>query len=122
VLSTTLRLTAIICSVLIGLGWILFAIGETKSASAHTALIVSGDDAATRVDLDPDQERAREAIHSEPREVIDDANDILLSPFSSVTASSDNKWVRRTVPALIGLLAFGLGLGYLARFATGRAR
>lgn len=119
--STALRLTAIVCSVLIGLGWLLFAIGETKSASAQSAEIVSGDEAATRVDLDPSQERAREKAHSATREYIDDANDILLAPFSSLTANSDNKWIRRTVPALLGLLVFGFGLGYLARFASGKA-
>ena len=119
--STTLRLIAIICSVLIGLGWIMFAVGETKSASAQSAEIVSGDDLATRVDLDPDQERAREKAHSKPHEFVDDANDILLKPFSSFTDNSDNKWVRRTVPALLGLLVFGFGLGYVARFASGKA-
>lgn len=99
----------------------MFAAGETKSASAQSAEIVSGDDAATRVDLDPDQERAREKAHSAAREYVDDANDVLLAPFSSLTDGSSNKWVRRTVPALIALLVFGFGLGYLARFASGRA-
>jgi hypothetical protein len=121
VLSTTLRITAIVCSVLIGLGWLMFAVGETKSASAKSAQIVTGDDFATRVDLDPEQERAREEQHSKVHEYIDDANDILLAPFSSLSDSSDNKWVRRTVPALLGLLVFGFGLGFLARFASGRA-
>ena len=120
-LSSTLRLAAIICSVLIGLGWVLFAIDETKSASAQSAQIITDGDYVARVDLDPDQERARENAHSRTREYIDDANDVLLSPFSSLTDNSDNKWVRRTVPALLGLLVFGFGLGYLARFASGRA-
>jgi hypothetical protein len=121
VLSTTLRITAIVCSILIGLGWVMFAVGETKSASAKSAKVISGDDFATRVDLDPDQERAREEQHSKGREYVDDANDILLAPFSSISDGSDNKWVRRTVPSLLALLAFGFGLGFLARFASGRA-
>jgi hypothetical protein len=121
VLSTTLRLTAITCSVLIGLGWLLFAVGETKSASAQSTEIVNGDELATRVDLDPDQERLREQAHSKPHEFIDDANDILLAPFTSFTNDSKNKWIRRTVPALLALLVFGFGLGYIARFASGKA-
>jgi hypothetical protein len=121
VFSATLRLVAIVCSVLIAAGWLMFAVDETKSASAQSADRIAGNAASTRVDLDPDQERAREKAHSSTREYIDDANDILLSPFSSIASDSDNKWVRRTVPALLGLLVFGFGLGFLARFASGRA-
>jgi hypothetical protein len=121
VFSTTLRLTAIVCSVLIAAGWLMFVVDETKSASAQSTDMIAGNEAATRVDLDPDQERAREKAHSATREHIDDANDILLSPFSSITAGSDNKWVRRTIPALLGLIVYGFGIGFIARFASGSA-
>ncbi|HWI22101.1 MAG TPA: hypothetical protein VNT22_05735 [Baekduia sp.] len=118
---TPLRLLAIGCSLLIGAGWLMFALDESRSASETSAQIVAGNDAATRADLSPDEERAREEIHSDAREYVDDANDILLKPFAGISADSDNKWVRRTVPAIIGLLVYGFGLGYLARFSSGRA-
>lgn len=118
--STALRIAAIGCSVVIGLSWGLFALSETRSASEQSASIVAGKEAATRVDLDPDEERAREEAHSTTREYIDDANDVLLAPFATVSSGSGDKWVRRTVPALIGLIVFGFGLGFLARFASGR--
>lgn len=108
------------CSLLVGLGWLLFALDETRSASAESAAVIAGDDAATRADPSPEQERARERIHSGVREAIDDANDVLLAPFAGVTSGSDDRWARRTVPALLALLVYGFGLGFLARFARGR--
>jgi hypothetical protein len=47
------------------------------------------------------------------REAIDDANDVLLAPFASVI-DSDSAWVNHGVPALLGLLLYGVGLGLLA--------
>lgn len=99
----------------------MFAIDETRSASQQSAEITAGANASTHADVTPEQEKAREEAHSTPRELVDDANDILLSPFSSLSSESENKWLRKTVPALLGLLIFGFGLGYLARFASGRS-
>jgi hypothetical protein len=62
----------------------------------------------------------REKVHSKPREFVDDVNDVLLSPFAGLTDSSGSKWVRRSIPALIALLVYGFGGGFLARFAAGR--
>ena len=47
------------------------------------------------------------------REAIDDANDLLLQPFSGLVNSPSN-WVMHGVPALLALLVYGLGLGLLA--------
>lgn len=118
-LASLLRLAAILASVVVVLGWGLFAIDEAGSASAQTASEIEGRAAARTADPSPDQERAREAAHSGPREVVDDANDVLLSPFAGLAADSSSKWVRRSVPALLALLVYGLGLGFLARFAGG---
>ena len=60
-------------------------------------------------------ERQREKEHGAPRELLDDANDILLAPFSGVVDSKD-AWVRRVVPTALALLAYGLGLTLLANF------
>lgn len=119
--GTALRLLSIGCCVLVGLGWALFAIDETREASAESTEMIAGADAATHSNPSPDQERAREQAHSTAREAIDDVNDVLLAPFAGLTDSSDNKWVRRTVPALLALLVYGFGLAYLARFMSGRA-
>ncbi len=121
VLEGPLRLLSIVLSGVVLLGWVLFAITTTGEASRQTAAEVAGRQAASRPDPSPDQERAREAAHGTVREGIDDLNDILLSPFADVGAGSESRWVRRTIPAVLALLVYGLGLGFLARFAQGRA-
>ncbi len=121
VLEGPLRILAVVLSGLVLLGWVLFAVDETGEASRQTAAEVAGRQASARADPSPDQERAREAAHGSAREAIDDANDLLLSPFADIGAGSESRWVRRTVPAVIAFVVYGLGLGFLARFARGRA-
>ena len=47
------------------------------------------------------------------REAVDDANDVLLGPFTGIVDSED-RWVTHGVPAMLALLLYGLGLGTLA--------
>jgi hypothetical protein len=58
-------------------------------------------------------EAARERHHGAFREAVDDANDVLLTPFADVI-DSDSAWVNHGIPALLALLVYGLGLGLLA--------
>ena len=120
-LEKPLRIAAVVCSVLVVAGWGLFAIDEARTASKETAEEVAGQRATSHPDPSPRQEQARERAHGDVREAIDDANDVLLSPFAGITSSSGSTWTRRSIPALIALLVYGFGLGYLARFARGRA-
>jgi hypothetical protein len=120
VLSRLLHLAAIACSLLIIAGWGLFAVDETSAASQHTQQEIAGEAATRSPDPDPDQEAAREQAHGKVRETIDDANDVLLRPFAALGDTSGNKWVRRSVPALLSLVVFGFGLAFLARFVAGR--
>jgi hypothetical protein len=119
VLEKALRLAAVICSLLVVLGWGWFAANETNAASKSTQAEIAGVAATRTADPSPDQERAREQVNGPVHEAIDDANDVLLRPFAGVAADSSSKWVRRTVPALLALLVYGFGLGLLARFAAG---
>lgn len=107
-------------SLLVSLGFLLFAIDETRDASTRSATQVAGRSASRSADPNPDQERSRERAHGTVREAIDDANDLLLAPFAGLSSGSDSKWARRGVPALVALVVFGLGGGFLARFARGR--
>ncbi|MEY2533557.1 MAG: hypothetical protein QOF29_1467, partial [bacterium] len=66
------------------------------------------------------EEQARERAHGPVREAIDDANDVLVSPFASLAPQDDGTWARRGIPALLAVLVYGLGLAFLARFARGR--
>ena len=58
-------------------------------------------------------EAARERDHGAFREAVNDANDVLLAPFADVI-DSDSAWVNHGIPALLALLVYGLGLGFLA--------
>ncbi len=120
-LESTLRSLALLCSAIVLVSFSLFAIDETRAASNQTAAEVAGRDAARAADPSPAEERAREQAHGSLREMIDDGNDLIVAPFSGIVADSGSRWTRRGVPALLGLLIFGFGLGYLARFTSGRA-
>jgi hypothetical protein len=61
----------------------------------------------------PREERMREQRNGDFRELIDDANDVLLAPFGHVV-DSPNVWVDNGVPTLLGLLLYGLLLGLAA--------
>lgn len=111
---------SVVLSVFVVLGFALFAIDEIREASKETAAEVANRSAAS-VDPSPEQERAREQAHGAPREFIDDVNDVVLSPFSSIVGSDTDRWARRGVPAFLGLVVYGFGLATLARFSRGRA-
>lgn len=119
-IERALRLAAVVCSLLVILGWGWFAFDEAGTASANTQAEIAGQQAARSVSPDPDQERDREKVNSSVHEVVDDANDVLLNPFAALSENSDSKWVRRSVPALLALILYGFGLGLLARVAAGR--
>jgi hypothetical protein len=120
VIERALRFAAVACSLLVVAGWGWFAIDETSAASKDSVAEIAGQQAARTASPDPDQERDREKVNSRVHEWIDDANDVLLRPFSSITEDSSSKWVRRSIPAVLALIVYGFGLGLLARVAAGR--
>lgn len=115
-LERPLRSVAIVLSLIVVAGFTLFAVDDLSRASAQSRDRIARVDAA---DPAPATERTREAHHGRGRELIDDANDILLRPFAGIVADSPSRWVQRGVPALLGLLVYGFLLGSLARYARG---
>ena len=116
-LERPLRCLAIALSLVVAIGFALFALEDIGRASAQSENRIAG---YTATNPSPAGERERERRHGQPREIIDDANDVLLAPFAGITAGESSRWVRRGVPALLGLLVYGFGLGYLARWMTAR--
>ena len=119
-LEGLLRTVSIVASAIVLLSFALFAIDETRDASAKSAAGIAGLDATRASDPSARQERARERAHSRAREAVDDANDVLVAPFAGLVSGSESSWVRRGVPALIALVVYGFGLSFLARYAKGR--
>jgi hypothetical protein len=113
VISRTIRLASLVCCAFVVMSFAMFARDQMAGASEHQQTeLVAGANASA----------APTAIthkHSEPRRFIDDAAKTLTSPFSAVVKSS-NPWVDHGLPTILALVAYGVGLGYLARFASVR--
>ena len=120
-LASILRAVSLVASAIVVLSFGLFALDETRAASQRTTAEIAGLRAARNADPDPDQERARERVHSSARELVDDADDILLAPFTWAAPDTTDKWARRGVPALVALVVYAFGLSFLARFLRGVA-
>jgi hypothetical protein len=117
-MGSLVRLLAIFCSGLVILGFAYFATDELGRGSQNQQnkldKEVTGAHAdPTPIAPTPDQETERERVNGSFREVIDDANDVLLGPFTGIIDSND-RWVTHGVPAMMALLLYGLGLGTLA--------
>ena len=110
-MARVLRMAAACASLVLILGFGAFVAEESGRGSDAQAAKVFGDKAA--IAPGPATERERERTQSSVAELLDDANDVLLAPFSGVLDSS-NVWVRRGIPTFLGLLVYGLGLGLLA--------
>ena len=116
-LERVLRIVAILVSLVVVVSFGLFAIDELNGASSRNEAKLAQD---LESNPPPAAERQREKDHGAIRETIDDANDVVVSPFEGIVSTSDSRWAQRGVPALLALLVFGLGLGFLARFMRGR--
>jgi hypothetical protein len=117
-MGSVIRLTAITTSFLVLLGLAFFAVDEMDKGSKTQQTAVSegtGASASEAVAIAPapEEESAREKHNSAAREVVDDVNDVLLAPFVDLI-DSDDAWVNRAVPALLAVLLYGVGLGFLA--------
>jgi hypothetical protein len=112
-MGSVIRFVAIAVSVLVVIGFALFAIDETDKGSKTQQAKLERELGPTTVAPSAPEEAVRERDHGVVREAIDDANDVLLRPFAEVV-DSDNAWVNHGIPALLALLIYGLGLGLLA--------
>jgi hypothetical protein len=127
-MGSVIRWIAILASVIVALGFLAFAVDEMDrgSKTQQNALARGLSDLEPNASINsptpsPAEEKAREKAHGPVREAIDDANDVLLAPFSGLI-DSDNSWVEHAVPSLLALLVYGLGLGMLANMLPkGRA-
>jgi hypothetical protein len=123
-MGVILRLLAIVFSVVIAISFLFFAIDEMDRGSKQQQQALAEQTGVPQPDLAqvapaPEEETVREQEHTGARELIDDANDLLLQPFSTI-ANSPSNWVTRGVPTLLGLLVYGIGLGLLANFLPGK--
>ena len=110
-MAATVRMAALAATAIVAVGFLVFAADEARKGSDHQVRRIDSELGAPA----PSErtERERERAHGSTREAIDDANDMLLAPFSGVVGTRD-PWVRRLVPTGLALLVYGLGLTMLA--------
>ena len=117
-MGSGIRLLAILASGIVLLGFAFFAVDEMSRGSQNqqnaleSELRAEAENPAV-IAPNPREERLREQRNGDFRELIDDANDVLLAPFGHVV-DSPNVWVDNGVPTLLGLLLYGLLLGLVA--------
>jgi hypothetical protein len=120
VIAPLVRWLAIFASAFVTLSFLYFAINQTSTASKNQVSALGGQagvkaESATKVPNPPAAvEQVRQQENDKFHEFVDDVDDVLLSPFTSI-ADSDNIWVLRLVPLALALLIYGLGGLYLAR-------
>jgi hypothetical protein len=117
-MGSFVRLVAIITSGIVLLGFAFFATDELGRGSQNQQNKLDREVTGALTDPTPiaptpDQEASRERVNGTFHEVVDDANDVLLGPFTDIVKSND-RWVTHGVPAMLALLLYGLGLGMLA--------
>lgn len=103
-IAGALRLASTVATIVVALGFLAFAYDEVRAGSEVTVARIA----------DPGAERDREEANGQVRELIDDANDVLLEPFTGLVSGSGSAWVRHGVTALLALLLYGFGLRALA--------
>ena len=107
VISRGLITCSVACCALVLASFALFAFGQASGASkAQVAELNSSHVVSTHGNRPTAQ----------PRRFIDGAASALTSPFRSFIHSS-SQWAIEIASTLLALIAYGLGLGYLARWA-----
>jgi hypothetical protein len=112
-MARLLHWIAIVACLLVAAGFITFAADELDKGSKEQVGKVANIQEAEGAPQGTG-EAAREKQHGLVREAIDDANDVLLAPFNGLVSEDDNIWVEHGIPALLALLAYGVGLVMLA--------
>lgn len=130
-MGSIIRLVAISISAIVLLGFAFFAVDEMDRGSQTQQQALENGSAGRPADDElnanadspvaptPAEESLRERRNSSFRELVDDANDVLLAPFADLI-DSDNAWVSHAIPTILALLLYGLGLGMLARMIPKR--
>jgi hypothetical protein len=111
VISRFIRLVSLACCAVVVLSFAMFARDQMAGASRQQSELVAGSSSTPAPG-------ASSKPRAQPRRFIDSAARALTSPFSAIVQSS-NPWVKHGLPAAFALLAYGLGLGYLARYSRG---
>jgi hypothetical protein len=132
-IARTLHWVSLTCSAFVIVSFVLFAHSEISSASSHQAGLIAPPKTlaqntptgALGISTQPVTNttapvQAKPHVKGQPRRFIDGVAAKLETPFTSLV-DTGNQWVEHLIPLVLALLAYGGGLGYLSRWAAGRA-
>jgi hypothetical protein len=116
-MSALLRLISVVCSLILLLSFAMFAADQARHGSKATvAKIAAGDDSQGPAVQQPAKPKSQ---HSGFRRAVDGADQKLVSPFNGVVGNTDG-WSRHIALLILGFLVFGVGIGFVARYAATR--
>src|SRR5579875_3664142 len=98
-----------VCCALIIASFAFFAVDQMSGASQQQSAVTAGTPIPAN---QPNPDR------KQPRKFIDAASHALTSPFNSIV-DSGSTWADHLVLLVCGLTLYGVGLGYLRRYAAG---
>ena len=108
VISRIISVCSLVCCALVLMSFGLFAFAQANGASKTQVAQLNNPGASSA--------GAHPRPTAEPRRFIDGAAHALTSPFRSFI-HANSAWAVRIAATLCALLVYGLGLGYLARYA-----
>ena len=103
---------AYVCCGLVLASFVLFGVDQLSGASKHQVQEIATGATTTPGVAPSDPHR------TQPRRFIDGAASVLTSPFKSII-QSNSEWAQRIFVLVCALFVYGLGLGYLSRYARG---
>jgi hypothetical protein len=103
-----LVIVSFVCCALVIASFAFFAVDQVSGASSQQVASINGSAPATK----------RAVHHGAVRRFIESAAKDLTYPFHSVLNSS-SQWANQLLLLILGLTVYGVGLGYLARYASG---
>jgi hypothetical protein len=116
-LSRTLHWASVFICLIVIASFMVFAVNQTSSASAHQQEVLNNEvakpstDAVSGASGAPSSSSHESTVH----EAIDEASKVFTSPFDGITAGWSSEWLIRSANLGLALLLYGFGLGYLAR-------
>ena len=121
-IAAVLRWASIFACAFVTLSFLFFAVDQTSNASNNSVRQITNQSSVKAQNITklpnppPAIEKLREQENDKFHEYVDEADDVLVSPFTSIS-SSHSIWVRRLIPLGLALLIYGAGGLYLARSA-----
>jgi predicted PurR-regulated permease PerM len=109
-LIKVLRLVSIGVCLVVAASFVVFAVGQTKTASGHQQEQLATPAESAAAAANPPAKTHESSLHK----TLDEASSELTSPFAGLVSGS-SEWATRGVKLVLALLVYGFGLGYLAR-------